>query len=506
MGFIASLFRRSAPPAPVEHRSGDLLLSPLTLFGPYVAGPSDAGVNITHESALACRAVYSCVTVIANALASLPIHIIDRRDGGKVYDHPVRALLDSPNPYMTPAVFVEAFAMNLLLWGNGYAFIERDDTYTPIGLYPLRAGSTAPLRRNGDLLYQTGLAGTGQALRPQDIIHTPNVTLDGIVGLSPIQVARNTIGLSVALEQFSARFFANGCNIGSVVELPPMSRESFNLFMEKWRAEYTGLGGAHKVAAAPGLKVHRMGVSPEEAQALESRKHQTLEIAGIYRCPPHKLGLYDQAHYNNVEHATEEFRTETIQPWAIKIEQELNRKLLREDERQRLQIRFNLDALVRASLRDRYAAHQTAVGGPFMTVNEARKLEGLPPITGGDEVLSPLNSAPASQRNDEPARALLLNAARTITTKEINAVARAARKHAGDAAGFRRWADEWFTDHAGHVEQVLAAPLNRHDYPAIHCEDARAAVVEAFETGTMDALLAQWGSGRAEQIVRALTC
>lgn len=470
---------------------------------------STAGVNVTPATAITYRAVYSCIDVIATAISRLPVHIIDRETGGKVTDHPVRDLLDDPNEFMTWPVFIEAYVLNLCLWGNGYAAIERDTALRPTALLPLLSSQTCPQRTNNRLVYRHALS--NRPLAADSMLHTLNVSYDGVAGIAPIEAARNSVGLSLALEEFASRFFSNGANVQTILELPAMSPEALADFKIKWHQEYAGLANAHRTAAAPGMKAHRIGATPEESQALESRKHQLREVAGIYRVPPHKIGDLEDAHYANIEQSSIQFREDTIAPWVVKLEAEMNRKLLRVEERRRLRIWFNLDALLRADTASRYAAHSTAVGGPFMTVNEARRLEGMQPIEGGDKLMSNLNQAPAAARS----QLLYQDAATRVLTKEINAVRRAAKKHAGDVAGFKAWVESFYGTggetggHRAHVarafDPIVAALQSDADTAAIadrHCTESRAAVLEAFKAGQpgIDELLARWTAARPKAI------
>ncbi|MEM9019947.1 MAG: phage portal protein [Planctomycetota bacterium] len=481
---------------------GDIIIRP---FG-YVGGLGTAatGVRVTPELALTASAVYACINVLATAIGQLPVHVVDRDNGGQVRDHPAQAVLDEPNAYMTRAEFFEAFMVNLLGWGNGYAVAPRDRaSYRVTELLPVLSSCTEPRRRNGQLYYITQPAGWAEAstIRPDNMLCVKNMSFNGMVGISPIEAARNTLGVSLALEEFAGTFFKNGAAVQAVIELPDrMSSENVTDFKRSWESNYVGVGNAHRMAAVTGIKVHKVGSSAEEAQVVDSRVHQVREACRVFRVPPHKVADLERSTYSNMEEQERDFATNSIGPWAIKIEQALDQLLLRADERRRLRVRFNLDATLRASTKDRYEAHAKACGSPFMTVNEVRALENLPPVKGGDKLISPLNMTPAEGR--QLARAVRHGAGQAVR-KQINAVKRAAKKHAGDRDGFDAWAGQFFEDQAELVSRALG---EGDQAEAIARDDCRRAGLEArgaFAARQVDELLDRW-EARAEGLTRAV--
>jgi HK97 family phage portal protein len=466
-------------------------------------GRSDAGVHVDELTALTASAVFACVNVISNAVASLPIHVKHKDEGTEQRDHPVYRLLhDSPNEFMTAATFREALMVNLLLWGNAYAYIERDELGNATALYPLRSAVTLPVRFNGGLLQYRTIVGTSiRYLNPDQVFHVMGLTLDGITGLSPIAQARQSVGLSLALEKFAARFFSNGGNMGGILSTPPMKEEALTNFVASWKKNYTGPDNAFKVAFLPdGYKFTQTTTEPEKAQALEARINQVREIARIFRVPPHKIGDLERATFSNIEQQSIEFMQDTVQPWAVKWEQEANRKLFLEREKPSLEVRFNLDALLRADTAARYAAYNVGKQGGWLTTNEIRRREGLPPVEGGDTLLQPLNMGPtnptpgngaAAEPQPTAARALIEDAARRILTKEAKAIARAAKKFSGKPSDLKGWADTFYAAHAGLVARTFAAPLaaaklsvTSEEFAREHCAASIRAIVAVADAGT----------------------
>lgn len=434
-----------------------LLDEAIPAYSTVAFGPSDSGMTVNEQTALTASAVWAAVNMIADAVATLPKHVQSRDTGERQYTHPLHALIhDQPNPDMTSVTAFNALMGNLLLWGNAYAYIQRDEAMRPIAIYPLRSANTHPTRfNNGALMFRTLVGAKMFDLPPEDVIHVLGLSLDGLTGLSPIQYARQTIGLSLAAEKFASRFFSNGGQLGGILKLPPMSKQAVEDFVTNWRASYTGVDAAGKVAVLKdGFSFTPTSVDPEKGQLNDTRTHQVREVARIFQVPLHKLDATANASYASLEVQQQAFYTECIAPWVCKIESELSRKLLTEVEKPRLEIKFNMDAQLRASTRDRYAAHAQGIQSGFLTVNEARAKEGLPPVEGGDVLRVPLNMGPAADsRTLHPtmARALIADAAQRFLTKESKA-----RDKAKDPA---QWADDFYPEHRTLVADAMRLPL-----------------------------------------------
>lgn len=357
---------------------------------------------LTEDEALTASAVWSCLNVICSAIGSLPVDLIEKKTKAVVASHPVSSLLQSPNPDMIPADCWESIALNLLAPGNGFAVVDRDRYFDPVGLYPVRASRVYARRADrGDIMYRVGV-GTGQVdIGQGNMIHIKHLSWDGLWGMSPLRTSGRTVGLTLSLEKFAEKFFKNGANIGNVVELPAnMSDDALAKFKKLWSENYEGLHNSHKTAAAPGLKVHKMGWSPRDAQAIETRVHQLREICRIYQVPPHKVMDLERATFSNIEDQSRDFAESTLRRWVIKIEQSLEQKLLRESERGKFQVRFDLDAAVRSTIQTRATAYSSLVNSGIVTLNEARAEFQRPPVPGGDALRVPLNTAPLTPADD----------------------------------------------------------------------------------------------------------
>ena len=453
---LPAIFRRLRS-VPTERRA--VSLGPmLSLFDATGLDLTTLGKRVNPESALTASGVWAAVSIISSAIATLPVHIIDRTRRERDDAHPLNDLIARPNPDMTWPDLIESLVLNLLTHGNAYAWAERDvSTARPRTLWPMRSARVLVRRGDRGLEYVSlNLNEPSPPLPADEVIHVRNFGWDGLYGISPLTAGANAVGLTLALDEFASKFFTNGAHVPTVLELPPMGDDALAEFKRRWRSEYAGLDNAHKTAAAPGLKAHRLGVSPREAQAEEARKFQLLEIARIYQVPPHMLGDLGGATFNNVEEQRREFAEQTLRRWTVKLEHALESRLLLTQERRRYSIRFNVAARIRGTFRDQVEAIMQATGGaPIYTQNEGRDYLGLPPVQGGDRLMSNLNQAPADSRDTDTAvdssittpekpHPAVQVVARNLATQQANALERAGRKHE-DAEDFRAWAANFYT-------------------------------------------------------------
>jgi HK97 family phage portal protein len=353
--------------------------------------PSSSGKQVTEKNAMQSAAVYACVRVISETVASLPLHLYRHVEEGKRRDtlHPLYFLLhDSPNPEMTSFIFRETLMTHLLLWGNAYAQIVRNGHGEIIGLYPLMPDKVQVSRAETDeliYLYQSGMSNI--AFRREEILHIPGLGFDGLVGYSPIAMARNAIGMSMATEEFGASFFQNGAAPGGILEHPGTLKDPSKV-RESWNELFKGSGNANKVAVLEeGMTYKQIGIPPNEAQFLETRKYQTEEICRIYRVPPHLVADLDKATFSNIEHQSISFVVHTIRPWLVRLEQAMNKAILYSAERHRYFIEFNVDGLLRGDYESRMRGYATARQNGWMSANDIRRLENMnliPKEEGGD--------------------------------------------------------------------------------------------------------------------------
>lgn len=367
----------------------------------FLFGGTTSGKTVNERTAMQTTAVYACVRILSEAVAGLPLHIYRyRSDGGKerIPLHPLYHLLhDEPNPEMTSFVFRETLMSHLLLWGNAYAQVVRNGRGQAVALYPLLPSKMDVSRAaNGELLYtyyrdadETGLNPKGGyiTLRRDEVFHIPGLGFDGLIGYSPIAMAKNAIGMSLATEEYGASFFANGANPGGVLEHPGVIKD-IGRVKESWNSAYQGNGNAHKIAVLEeGMKFQAIGIPPEQAQFLETRKFQINEIARIYRVPPHMVGDLEKSSFSNIEQQSLEFVKYTLDPWVVRWEQSLQQSLLLPSEKPSLFIRFNLDGLLRGDYQSRMNGYAVGRQNGWMSANDIRELEDMnriPAVEGGD--------------------------------------------------------------------------------------------------------------------------
>lgn len=348
-------------------------------------GSSLAGKSVTPRSAMQMTAVYACVRVIAETIASLPLHVYKYTDQGseKAYTHPLyRILHDEPNREMTSFVLREVMLAHLLLWGNAYCQIIRNGRGHVIGLYPLLPDQMKVDRdKNGELTYDyTTRDGKIVRLRTEDILHIPGLGFDGVMGYSPIALEKNAIGLGIAAEEYGSRIFANGATPAGVLTHPNTVKNPTAL-RESWNAAYGGSNNAGKVAILEeGMSFSRISMPNTEAQFLESRKFQVSEICRIYRVPAHLVGDLEHATFSNIEHQSIDFATHTIRPWLVRIEQAMNRALFPEKEKGVFYVRFNIDGLMRGSYKERMAGYAIGRQNGWLSANDIRELENMNPL------------------------------------------------------------------------------------------------------------------------------
>ena len=373
-------------------------------------GGTTSGKRVNEMSAMQMTAVYSCVRILAEAVAGLPLHLYRYTDNGskeKAIEHPLYRLLhDEPNPEMTSFIFRETLMTHLLLWGNAYAQIVRNGKGEVLGLYPLMPNKMSVDRDTDGRLWYTYTRSTDEAptmkgstvkLHPYDVLHIPGLGFDGLVGYSPIAMAKNAIGMGIACEEYGARFFANGAAPGGVLEHPGTVKDPQKI-RDSWNSVYRGTGNAHKVAVLEeGMKYTPIGISPEQAQFLETRKFQINEIARIFRVPPHMVGDLEKSSFSNIEQQSLEFVKYTLEPWVIRWEQSIMRALLSTQEKEMYFVKFNLEGLLRGDYQSRMNGYAIARQNGWMSANDIRRLENLdqiPKEDGGDLYLINGNMLP----------------------------------------------------------------------------------------------------------------
>lgn len=381
----------------------------------FLGGMSASGKDVNEMTAMQLSAVYACVRILAEAVAGLPLHLYRYTDKGKekAVDHPLYMLLhDEPNPEMSSFIFRETLMTHLLLWGNAYAQKIRNGKGEIIALYPLMPDKMSVDRdRDGKIIYKytrdpddpPTMRDNVVTLTPYDVLHIPGLGFDGLVGYSPIMMAKNAIGMGLACDEYGSKFFANGAYPGGVLEHPGTIKDPERL-RNNWQNMFGGSGNAGKIAVLEeGMKFTPISISPEQAQFLEMRKFQIDEIARIFHVPPHMVGDLDKSSFSNIEQQSLEFVKYSLYPWVTRWEQSMFRSLFSPEEKRRYFFKFNLEGLLRGDYQSRMNGYAIGRQNGWMSANDIRELENLdriPTEEGGDLYLVngnmlPLNMAGA---------------------------------------------------------------------------------------------------------------
>ena len=394
MGLFSKLFSEKKP------KIDDSLSTSRSIFW----GGSTSGVYVNETTAMQTAAVYACVKVISEAIASLPIHIYRHQENGArvVPNHPLNRLLRiAPNRDMTSFVLFETIMGHLLIYGNAYVQILRDGAGRVTALYPLLPDKMDIFRddKTREIYYtywrdtdeiQRGEKSGGVILQRENVLHIPGLSFDGMKGYSPIALARNAVGIAIATENYGASFFANGSNPSGVLEHPGSIKKPEAL-RDAWEAIHKGAGKTNKIAVLEdGMKYHTISISPNEAQFLETRKFQLNEIARIFRVPPHMIGDLEKSSFSNIEQQSLEFVKYCVNPWVVRLEQAMSQNLLAPAEQDDLYIKFNLDGLLRGDYETRMKGYSIGIQHGFMSPNDIRRLENMleiPDELGGNKYM-----------------------------------------------------------------------------------------------------------------------
>lgn len=384
-------------------RSRDKPKNLFTGGGSFTFGLTSSGNRVNSHTAMQMSAVYACVRILSEAIAEIPLNFYQyTADDGKEKcpSHPLYYLLhDEPNPEMTSFVFRETLMGHLLLWGNAYAQIVRNGRGEVLALYPLLPDRMQVDRDSAGRLVYTYTRYRDEAgsrcefetikLYKEDVLHIPGLGFDGLVGYSPIAMARNAIGMSMAAEDYGAAFFANGATPGGVLEHPGIVKDPERL-RESWRSQFSGKNSHSIAVLEEGMTFKPMSIPPDEAQFLETRKFQIDEIARIFRVPPHMVGDLEKSSFSNIEQQSLEFVKYTLNPWVARWEQSLAHALLLPREKQQYVVKFNVDGLLRGDYQSRMNGYAIGRQNGWLSSNDIRELENMnriPAEEGGDEYL-----------------------------------------------------------------------------------------------------------------------
>lgn len=517
-------------------------ISSRDLFELIAAGNATyAGPSVTEDNAMRSSAVYACIRIISESIASLPLVLYKQsgRNKDRATSHPLYPILhDLANPEMTALEWRELTMAHVLLRGNAWSEKDMDSVGRVRALWPLNPAMMEGWdRQGGKLRWLYRLPDNGVRAIPAYRIHHVKGLGDGIMGNSPIrQAAKQAVGLSLAAEEYGSRFYSNGARPGLILRHPgKLSAAAAERLKASFATEHQGLSNAHRTKILEeGMDVTAIGIPNNEAQFLETRKFQVTEIARIYRVPPHMLADLDRATFSNIEQQSINFVVYTLMPWLVRHEQAIYRDLLSESERRNHFAKYIVEGMLRGDALSRYQSYQLAINNTILTPNEIRELEDRNPVEGGDVLFTPLNmmelgkeppapappTAPAPQQRsislaeklfEQPKenraavdRRALMNrnvrlfedAAKRAVARESTAIRKAARARLGkrDAESFETWLEgfykqlrEWFPDYFRNImltyaESIMASVASELDGEPAELDDQLRAWVEGYLT------------------------
>ena len=376
MSFLSKIFKRSADTYGEIDRAVSTVL----------AGVNANGVYVTEDTALTITTVWACVSLLSESVGILPIHLYKKTDSGRevVHGHDSLNLVNSPNSYFSRMDMLQHLMVSVTLHGNGYVRIMRDKGGRPTKLKMLDPQVPQPvLSANDELFYDVN----GEMVHCDDMIHIKGLVVDGFKGKSPIAVHRENLCLTMEVQKYGEQFFSKGGNTSGVFEVPgSLKDDAFKRLQQQLAAQFSGIGNSHKpMLLEGGMKYTRVNIPLDDAQFLTTRKFQKGEIASIYRVPPHMVGDLERSTYSNIEQQSQEYLTYCLMPYLVKIEAELNQKLLSYKDREMYYFRFGLNGLLRADSKSRSEYYKNMYLIGCMSPNEIRELEEMNKYKGGDE-------------------------------------------------------------------------------------------------------------------------
>lgn len=405
--------RSARPLAQSPENPSTNLANPAQWLLDYLGGtPTDAGVNVNEISAMRTSAVYACVSLIAKTIASLPLKVFRMGEGDTSEEQPEHQLYyllhDEPNPAMTSCVWREYLTASLLLSGNAYVAIGRNRANQVIDLFPIPPRTVKVERVSGRNQYHIRVNQVEEETWDQaDILHIPGMGFDGVRGMSVVTFgARQAVGLSLATESHGSRIFSNGARLGVVLKHPKtLSKDAQARLRTQFDSQHVGLSQAFKtLVLEEGLDVTNISMTSEDAQFLDTRRFQVEDIARFFGVPPHLIGHTEKQTTwgTGLEQQTLGFLIFTIIPWLTRFEQEFNRKLF---PRSPFFAQFKHQAFMRGDSKARAEYYASGHQNGWLTQNEIRKLEDLPPVDSGDQLYINGNLVPSDEprpRNPQP--------------------------------------------------------------------------------------------------------
>ena len=554
----------------VGERRASLAKPPLWLQEFFGGTTTATGIRVDPDKAMRATAIHLAVKLLAEGVASLPLLIYQMGDEDsrrRDRKHHLWSLLrDTPNRWQTSLEFREMMQGHVLLRGNAYAGIIQSNAGRIEQLVPMHPDRVRPFwAPNGSVAYEfTPREGERRILLQDEVMHVRGMCLDEdcLKGLSPIEEMREAVALTLAAEEFGGRRYSNDARPSGVLTHPSaLPPDQASRLREEWEARHTGLAGAHRVAVLEGgMKWEQIGLTPNDAQWIESRKFQVTEIARIFNIPPHKLKDLERATFSNIEQQNIEWVVDSLRPWLVRWEQVIHRDLFTPAERRTHFAEFLVEGLLRGAMKDRFESYAIGRNSGWLTANEIRRFENMNPIDGGDVLLIPLNMMPVAQAGEglsargslreavrllvqevspetlarpvipalqaapEPRsltgrrrlaqafRSVFLDASERVVRKEVKAVRHNAKKLLGAASRsipeFEEWLDGFYADFPEHISRamkpVLAAYAEGIEAEAVAEVGGDASSIRAL-TSKMESFVDEYAEALSARHVKAST-
>jgi len=500
-----------------------------------------SGKRVDEKTAMKTSAVFACVDRLSSAMAALPLKVYKRTEEGRetAKNHfAYKMLHDEPNDELTSFTFRQLQMAHVLLWGNSYAEIERDNAFRAKKLWPLPPWKVEPKKDdNRGVYYEVMVDGKRKILYQDQVLHIRGLGLDGLKGLSRISMARQAVGLSLATEEYGARFFGQGANPGGIVEYPgQLSDDAWERYKKDMRKSYEGLSQSNRLMfLEEGMKYHETSIPPDDSQFLQTRKFQLTEIARIYNVPLHLL----QEHENSttwgsgIEHLNIGFVVFSLTPYLENWEQEIDKKIVTTKD---YYSEHNVEGLLRGDSQARANFYNTMTNIGAYSINDVREKENMNKIDGGNTHFVPMNMMPLEQSEEQEEdiendirnrlkkqykqkrqrrsaasrfkisksyRKVFKDAAKRIVSREEADIMRKARKIFGEnnsakLAGFQKFLDEFYEDHPEYFKRQIAPAvtglseaISEVALDEVNYDDDISAEINKFDNEYIEALTAR---------------
>lgn len=496
---------------------------------------SQSNIRVSEDTALNYSAFFRGVSILSNIVGMLPLKICQTMPDDTIRtakEYPIYKIVHKrPNKYFSAIRFRQTLQAHLVTWGNAYAWIEFGGPNIINNLWILRPDRmTLEVNELNEVIYKYRFGGVNERTIPQDeIFHLPGLGYDGVKGYSLIGLAREGIGLALATERFGARYFGQGIHPGKYISYPGKlnTPDAVERLKRSLDLQHGGVDKSFKIMVLEeGAELKDEGMPPEDAQFLETRKFQVVEIARWLGLPPHLLFELDRATFSNIEHQSIEFLTFSMQPWLVLWEQEIDRQLIPEADQGEYFSQFVVEGILRGDIASRYGAYAIGRQWGWLSADDIRRLENMNALPNGEGkvYLSPLNMVPVQllgeikqeKKNSEiqirminQFRRLFYDSFNRIVRREINALQKASKRFEGNGSKqrFSQWLNEFYGELPGHIRMYLLPTVTTFNDTILDIYGKKEINVEKFSQDFVDSFAIAHSESMKTQVESILnTC